>query len=517
MASEHLKVILGLDTKPFAQGITKSAQVVSRFNAGLNRLGTGLSVLALVALAKNASNAAAELKRTAAAVGTTVEEVQALGFAASQNGSSIEEMNRALSRLSVNIGKANAGETEAIRKFEQYGIALADVNGVALDTSTVMSQIADRIKQAGGGAAGSAVAFDLLGKSGVGLVQTLMNGADGLENLKRLAEESGDVISTTANDAIVELADTLNRNLGGALSRVAEYAGRALVGIKQLAVFAGQLSSGFNARDIAGALVNPMQALAMVAQMRQNFGQAIDAAQNVANGDAAARAIDNQVRDLEAMAPLLEKLNKLNQDRVKSEETLTKQIERLRKEEADYSAKLEGKTDDQIRADRNLLNAKIGLLQKQKELQDANNKAVQLETTYREKGALIQQRIAEKLAGLNQAKGDRSKFTLAELAEGNPGGVVNDTVRQDIFKAREVRRLENLGEENRLRFGDSETASKLFGQADEIRKTITSLRTDERFPFKGMEDALKDLRAEHAKLVAMAADEGINLKAIKMR
>lgn len=517
MATEHLKVILGLDTKPFAQGMAKSAQVVSQFNAGLNKLGTGLSVLGILALAKNASDAAAELKRTAAAVGTTVEEVQALGFAASQNGSSIEEMNKSLAKLSVNIGKANAGDEEAIRKFEKYGIALVDVNGEALDTSAVMSQIADKIKNVGGGAAGSAVAFDLLSESGVGLVQVLMNGSDGLEDFKRIAEETGNVISSEANDSIVELADTLNRLLGGALSIVTEYAGRAILAVRQLGAFAGELTSVISSINFFEALFDPEKARLMLAQIEQNFGAAIDAANRLQNADGAAVAIDNQRRDIEAMVPLLLKLDKLNKDRIKDEETLAKRIERLRKEESEYAEQLEDKTDDQIRADRNLLNAKIGLLQKQKELQDANNKAVQLETTYREKGAAIQQRIAAQLAGLNQAKGDRSKFTLAELAEGNPVGVVSDTVREDIFKAREVRRLENLGEENRLRFGDSETASKLFGQADEIRKTITSLRTDERFPFKGMEDALKDLRAEHAKLVAMAADEGINLKAIKMR
>ena len=130
MPSESIQVRMGLDARPFQAGLTKSKAAAMQFQQGLNKLGMGVGVLGLVALAKKAADAAAELKRTGEAVGLTVEEVQSLGFAASQNGSSINEMNKALTRLSVNLGKANAGEAEAIRKFEDYGIAIRDAEEI---------------------------------------------------------------------------------------------------------------------------------------------------------------------------------------------------------------------------------------------------------------------------------------------------------------------------------------------------------------------------------------------------
>lgn len=503
---------MALDAGPFVQGLTKAKQSALSFNEGLNRLGTGLSVLGIVALAKHASDAAAELKRTALAVGTTVEELQGLGFAASQNGSSVEEMNKALVRLSANIGKAAAGDGEAIRKFEQYGIALRDVNGRALDTAEVMGQIADQVKAAGGGTAAAAVAFDLLGRSGVGLVQTLANGADGLAELQRLAEDTGNVVSTTANDAIVELADTLNRHLGGAISYVTDLAGKAIIGIKQLGVLAGELTADLNALDIAEALGNPVAALRVVAQLRDNFGGAIDAAQRVANVDEAQRAIENQVRDLEQMAPLLENVRKLEQERAEANEKLADKIDRLKREEANLTAALENRTEAEIRADAKLLNSKLDLLRKQKELQEANNKAVQQENKFREQSRSLQQSLADQMAKLAAAKQDRSKYTLEELATGNPFGVVSDVVRSDIFKSREAQTLQRLAEAARLR-GDVPGSERLFNQADAVLNSIVNLRDSEK-PFKGMEDSIRDLRDKQTEMLRLAQNEGINLKAI---
>lgn len=502
---------MGLNAAPFQNGLTKAKASAMQFHQGLNQLGAGIGALGMLALAKRAADAAAELKRTGEAVGETVEEVQALGFAASQNGSSIEEMNKALTRLAVNIGKANAGEAEAIRKFEDYGISIRNAKGELLSTSAVLDQIADRIQDSGGGADAAAIAFELLGKSGVGLVQTLGDGAEGLANLKRLAQESGDVISTDANDAIVELTDTLNRHLGGALSWVTDKIGKLILGIKQFSVILGTLFADFEFE----ALLNPFEALQEFEKLGGNFDKAIAAANAVAKTEDARKAIDSQLKKLESLAPILDKIKKLEQERAQAAESTAQKVERIKKEEEELAKLLKDKTEKQIRGDQKLLNAKLKQLEKQKELQKETNALAARENQIREQSNRLQAQLAKQVASLKDTKADRSRFTIEELATGNAAGVSDESVRDDIFRAQQFVRLQQEAEAARLR-GDVGTAGNIFNQADKLRDQIVNLKSSER-PFRGMEEGIKATKSEIEKLNAKADGEGINLKQVILK
>ena len=516
MPSESIQVRMGLDARPFQAGLTKSKAAAMQFQQGLNKLGMGVGVLGLVALAKKAADAAAELKRTGEAVGLTVEEVQSLGFAASQNGSSIGEMNKALTRLSVNLGKANAGEAEAIRKFEDYGIAIRDAEGNLLSTSNVLDQIANRIQAAGGGADAAAIAFELLGKSGVGLVQTLGDGAEGLEKLKRLAMESGDVISTEANDAIVELTDTLNRGLGGALSFVTDKIGKMILGLKQLSVFAGELTSSVNIQDLAAAINNPIKALSVLAQMRENTAGAFNAAAQVAQQENAAAAIQVQVRNFEKLAPTLNKIANLEQKRREQLESSSEKISRLKSEEKELAELLKDKTDDQIRSDELLAKIKLDLLEKTAEREKAVTAQKERQNALQQQSMQLQKQLASQQRSLAQSKQDRSLFTLEELAGYNLNGFGSADVLEDARKARQVLALQTQAESARFDFGNVERSRELFGQADAIRKTISNLKSTER-PFANMEEGIKSMREQIAALNEKAAGEGIILKKVVLQ
>ena len=507
MPTEQIMVRMGLNAAPFQQGLTKAKAGAMQFQQGLNSLGAGIGVLGIIALAKHASDAAAILKRTGEATGETVEEIQKLGFAASQNGSSVEDMNKSLEKLTVNLGLAAAGDTEAIEKFEQFGIAVKDAEGNLLSTSGVLDNIADKIQNAEPGER-AAIAYETLGRSGVKLVQTLADGSEGLAELKRQAEECGQIVSGDANDAIVELADTLNRQLGGALSWVTDKIGKMILGIKQLSVFMGTIFSDFDAE----ALLNPFTALQEFNQLSDNFGKAITAANAVAKDDKAQKKIDAQVKKLEAMAPLMEKIRKLEKERADSAESTADKLERIKKEETALLDLLKDKSESEIRGDQKLLNGKLKLLEKQKELQKETNAQLAKETQLRGQSNRLQAQLAGQIKSMAQTKGDRSQFTIDELATGNAAGVVNESVRQDIFRAQEFKRLQEQAEQARMR-GDVAGSGNLFSQADKVRDSITNLKSTER-PFKGMEDGIKDMKTQIMELNEKAANEGINLKKV---
>jgi len=512
MAKEEIKVAMGLDVGPFKRGLSKARGAATSFNAGLGSIGIGsIGAVGLLAFAKSAADAAAELKRTGEAVGENVETVQALGFAASQNGSSVEEMNKALLKLSVNIGKANAGEAEAIRKFQDYGISIRDARGQLIGTDGVLKQIADRVAAAGSGAEKSAITFELLGKSGTGLVQVLGNGAEGLERLKQLAVETGDVISTEANDSIVEFTDTLNRELGGAMSQITEKAGKMMLGIKQLSVFLGSISKKLDGIDILAAIGNPFKIQKIFRELKDGFGEAITDAQRVRAQAKMTAEVGRQLDKLEGIEPLIAKITGLERAREESLESQIEKVNRLEKEEKKLKDLLKGKNDLEIRGDKELATAKLKLLEKQNELQKKQAELVKTENQFRGQGLALQQQLQNAMQSLAAAKGDRSKLSLEELATGNAAGVANEQVARDIVAAKQVQSLLNQAEFQRGVRGDLSAADKLFAKADKLRGTISSLRDAERRPFAGMEDQIKNLHEEQKNLVKLAAEEGIKI------
>lgn len=482
---------MGLDARPFQAGLTKAQRAAMTFQQGLNTLGMGVGILGLIALTSKVKDTAAELKRVGEATGLTVEQIQALGFAASQNGSDTETMNKALEKLTVNLGLVAAGDTEAIEKFEQFGISVKDANGNLLGAEQVLGRIADKIQDAAPNER-AAIAYETLGKSGVKLVQTLADGSEGLAQLKRLAEETGQIVSTSANDAIVELTDTLNRHLGQALNTSVAALGGFLVKIKEIAAFLGTLAGG------------------------GDFAAAGQAALDVVAGDQAERNIQRQVRQLDKLGPILDKIAKHEKERAQGLESSTQKIQRLKDEERDLLDILKDKAESEIKSDLRLANVKLKLLDKQQEMQKAIADQKARETQLQERSIQLQGQLAAQQRTLTQSKQDRSLFTLEELAGYNLNGFGSADVLEDARKARQVLALQTQAESARFDFGNVERSRELFGQADAIRKTISNLKSTER-PFANMEEGIKSMKEQIAALNEKAAGEGIILKKVVLQ
>ena len=109
---------------------------------------------------------------------------------------------------------------------------------------------------------------------------------------------------------------------------------------------------------------------------------------------------------------------------------------------------------------------------------------------------------------LAEAKGERVKYTLEELSTGNEFGVKDTGVASDIVKARELRRiLDKAGAAREA--GDTKEAARLFQEADDLRGKIESLRDEERYPFKALEEAQKDAAQSLRELNDMAKGKGL--------
>lgn len=190
--------------------ITKFANSTqSKLQKWAAQIGTFFTARAIFNFSKDVVKAEADLVSMAERAGTSVEEFSRLGYAASQSGSSIEGMDAALKGLANTAAEAQKGSKSAQAAFDAIGISAEGADGALKDTSQLLVEIADKFSQYQDGAAKSALAQELFGKSGRELIPLLNKGAEGIAELKARADELGITVSTQTAVAANELTDQL--------------------------------------------------------------------------------------------------------------------------------------------------------------------------------------------------------------------------------------------------------------------------------------------------------------------
>jgi hypothetical protein len=224
------------------RGLQSLSAVGSRLGQTFASLGVGGGLLGFVggagltATIKQTIDDLDKLNEAAERIGVTVEDLSALNFAGQLNGLEFEEMTTALTKLSVKMQEAASGSKEASDLFADLGIKVTDSAGKLKSSDAVFAEIAERFASFEDGAAKTALAVDLFGKSGAKLVPVLNGGAAGIKSMRDEAEKLGAVIGSDLTKQADEFNDNLLR-----LSVVSSAAGRALA--ENLLPFLIQFSS----------------------------------------------------------------------------------------------------------------------------------------------------------------------------------------------------------------------------------------------------------------------------------
>lgn len=186
--------------------------LASAFAGGLGGgLLTGLLGAGFGTAVKNAVDSLDKLDEAAERVGISVEELSALNFAGKMSGLEFEDMTTALTKLSVKMQEAAAGSKEAGALFADVGVKVKDASGKIKPAEQVLKEIAERFAGFEDGAAKTALAVDLFGKSGAKLVPLLNGGAAGLEAMRKEAESLGAVIDSKLAKQAAEFNDNMDK------------------------------------------------------------------------------------------------------------------------------------------------------------------------------------------------------------------------------------------------------------------------------------------------------------------
>lgn len=153
---------------------------------GIDRLATSIG---------QAVKQMAELADEAKRAGVSAEDLQAVGFAAMQAGSSTEDMVDLLKKFNVEVGEAATKSNDLAKLFEANGVSLRDQNGTIRSTKDLFYEIVDLIAHAKTQQEAAVIAQMAFGKAAGDALPFLQQGAAAIKESEQNARDLGAVIS----------------------------------------------------------------------------------------------------------------------------------------------------------------------------------------------------------------------------------------------------------------------------------------------------------------------------------
>lgn len=221
---------------------SQTSKTLTKWAGGLT---AAFSVRALAQYAKDVIDVGDNLNDMAQKAGASVTVLSQLGFAAKQNGSDLEGITTGLVKLANSMQAASAGSKEQIAAFAALGVEYKNADGTLRRTDEVFKDIAESASQYADGAGKTAVAVDLLGKSGADLIPTLNLGREGLAKLAEESDRVGATITDKTAKALGDLNDQLDKLQASAQGVVASALAPVLKDVAEALNDASESGSGF--------------------------------------------------------------------------------------------------------------------------------------------------------------------------------------------------------------------------------------------------------------------------------
>jgi len=224
-------VELGVNDK-MTKALRAAQQKLGAFGAQVRNVGLGMvgaataAAAPLAASVKLFSDVGDAVAKAAARTGMSTEAMSELGFAAEQSGANMETLEKGVRAMQRSIVEAAEGTGAASDAFNALGLSAASL--LALSPEDQFAAIGERLAQVADPAKRTALAMDIMSRSGAQLIPLLAEGASGIEALRQEARDFGVSIGGKDAKSAEVLNDTLNRmskavrgiwlNIGAALA-----------------------------------------------------------------------------------------------------------------------------------------------------------------------------------------------------------------------------------------------------------------------------------------------------------
>lgn len=214
----NLTAKLVLDTSNYEQGIEKAKQKGKEYADHTDKEVKTKSVLAwtaiitavvaltkkIVDLGKATIDYADNIQDMADKWGITTRQLQEFEYWATLNGTTMEAMLNAMTRL-TNQAQVNASA------FKELGVSVKDENGELKDQKQLFLEVINALNKVENQTRKNALQFDIFGRSGNEIAQVIEQGADNLQQLSDEAESLGIILSENTIKSAGDFNDAMDK------------------------------------------------------------------------------------------------------------------------------------------------------------------------------------------------------------------------------------------------------------------------------------------------------------------
>jgi lambda family phage tail tape measure protein len=195
----RLGVVLGLNTADFQAGIKTAMQGVDKLVNALPKIGLAAAAAGagLAVLIKKGIDELDKLDEVSQKIGVTVESLSSLGKVAKIEGMSIDELAGSLVKLTRTISEANTGSEAAAQTFKSMGLDPSTFK----NSEDALLQISDKFSQYRDGLNKTALAVELFGKAGAGMIPFLNQGSVLITQIRGELDSFGNASTKAATEA----------------------------------------------------------------------------------------------------------------------------------------------------------------------------------------------------------------------------------------------------------------------------------------------------------------------------
>lgn len=162
----------------FQSVVTAAGAVKDAFSAVADTVIGAVS--AVYGLAASQAAAADAIGKTSALLGMQVGELQAIRSAGQHAGMSVESIDSAMQKFSVNVGRAAAGEKSQLDLMNALGVATRNADGSLRSQTDLLMDVADAYAKLSNTQDRNRVSQELFGKSAVQMSALLKDGSSGI-------------------------------------------------------------------------------------------------------------------------------------------------------------------------------------------------------------------------------------------------------------------------------------------------------------------------------------------------
>ena len=214
----NLTARLGLDTSSYERELERAKQKGKEFADHTDKEVKTKSVLAwtaiitavvaltkkIVDLGKATIDYADNIQDMADKWGITTRQLQEFEYWATLNGTTMEAMLNAMTRL-TNQAQVNASA------FKELGISVKNENGELKDQKQLFLEVVNALNKVENQTRKNALQFDIFGRSGNEIAQVIKQGADNLQQLSDEAESLGIILSEKTIKSAGDFNDEMDR------------------------------------------------------------------------------------------------------------------------------------------------------------------------------------------------------------------------------------------------------------------------------------------------------------------